>query len=221
MLRLNPDDNQGIRYILIDALLMLGRDADAASLLKQYKYDGAAAWLWSAALLSFRQTGDSGASRRTLARAVEANPHVPAYLFGRKVLPRTLPAYIGIGDDDEAIAYVHDARAAWNAAKGAKAWAQTIVTNGPKPVPPPVDAAQDAERERVDNATLALLYLGLHNGDRAWKGFDWGVLDRLHEKGLISDPAGKAKSVFFTETGLETARNLFQTLFVNGANSGS
>jgi hypothetical protein len=56
--------------------------------------------------------------------------------------------------------------------------------------------------DRIDEAVLALLYLGLHDGDRAWKSFDWDAMARLHEKGFISDPVGKAKSVEFTEQGL-------------------
>jgi hypothetical protein len=67
---------------------------------------------------------------------------------------------------------------------------------------------------RVDEAVLALLYLGLHDGCRAWKGFDWAAMDRLHEKGLISDPVSKAKSVVFTEEGLREAERLFRELFV-------
>jgi len=57
------------------------------------------------------------------------------------------------------------------------------------------------DEDKIDEAVLALLYLGLHDGDRAWKGFDWGAMNRLHEKGFISDPRGKTKSVVFTETG--------------------
>jgi Domain of unknown function (DUF6429) len=49
---------------------------------------------------------------------------------------------------------------------------------------------------RIDQTVLALLYLGLHDGVRAWKGFDWDVMNRLHERGFISDPRSKAKSVF-------------------------
>ena len=49
------------------------------------------------------------------------------------------------------------------------------------------------DTDRIDHAVLALLLLGLHNGQRAWKGFDWDALGRLHEKGLISDPVGRAK----------------------------
>ena len=42
--------------------------------------------------------------------------------------------------------------------------------------------------EKIDEAVLALLLLGKHDGARAWKGFDWDALNRLHEKGFISDP---------------------------------
>lgn len=47
----------------------------------------------------------------------------------------------------------------------------------------------------------------------ARKGFDWEAMNRLHEKGFISDPQGKAKSVAFTEKGLIEARRLLQELF--------
>ena len=65
----------------------------------------------------------------------------------------------------------------------------------------------------VDEAVLALLSLGLHDGYRAWKGFDWDAMDRLHEKGFISDPRSKAKSVVLTEEGLSRSRELFDRLF--------
>jgi hypothetical protein len=69
------------------------------------------------------------------------------------------------------------------------------------------------DTEKVDRAVLALLYLGLHDVHRAWKGFDWEAMNRLHEKGFISDPRGKAKSVVFTDEGLIEARRLLEELF--------
>ena len=69
------------------------------------------------------------------------------------------------------------------------------------------------DNDKVDRAVLALLYLGLHDADRAWKGFDWEAMNRLHEKGFILDPRGKAKAVAFTERGLIEARRLLQELF--------
>jgi len=67
--------------------------------------------------------------------------------------------------------------------------------------------------DKIDDAALALLYLTLHNGCRAWKGFDWDVLGRLHDKGMIDNPVGKVKSVVFTEEGLARAKALFEQMF--------
>jgi hypothetical protein len=69
------------------------------------------------------------------------------------------------------------------------------------------------DTNKIDDAVLALLYLGLHDGARAWKGFDWEAMNRLHERGYITEPRGKAKSVVFTEEGLERAKGLLEKLF--------
>ena len=71
----------------------------------------------------------------------------------------------------------------------------------------------EIDTNRIDDAVLALLLLGLHDGCRVWKGFDWEALRRLHGKGLISDPVGKAKSVVLTEEGQSRAERLFAELF--------
>jgi hypothetical protein len=67
--------------------------------------------------------------------------------------------------------------------------------------------------DKIDEAVLALLYLTLHDSARAWKSFDWDAMNRLHQKGYISDPVGKAKSVVLTEEGLHEAERLFKKLF--------
>jgi Domain of unknown function (DUF6429) len=59
-------------------------------------------------------------------------------------------------------------------------------------------------KDKVDEVTLALLYLVTEKGKdgaRAWKGFDWETMNRLHEKGYISSPKGEAKSVAVSEEG--------------------
>lgn len=70
--------------------------------------------------------------------------------------------------------------------------------------------------DRIDDAVLALLVLGLHQGDRVWKTFDWEAMQRLHQKGLISDPVGKAKSVALSREGRTKAESLLQELFAQG-----
>lgn len=79
----------------------------------------------------------------------------------------------------------------------------------------------ELDTTKIDNAVLALLHLGLHEGARAWKGFDWDAMNRLHEQGYLSDPRGKAKSVVFTEKGLERAKRLLEELFSKHAESGA
>lgn len=66
---------------------------------------------------------------------------------------------------------------------------------------------------RIDEAALGLLYLTLHDRYRAWKGFDWAILDRLHAAGLIDNPANKNKSIAFSEAGLAAAEAAYTKLF--------
>lgn len=70
----------------------------------------------------------------------------------------------------------------------------------------------ELDTDKIDQAVLALLALGKHEGYRTWKAFDWDVMGRLHEKGYITDPIGKAKSVLFTEEGARESERLLQVL---------
>jgi len=82
------------------------------------------------------------------------------------------------------------------------------------PIPNDVDA------EKLTEAVLGILWLSAHrDGDqtRVWKGVDWDVMHLLHDKGWISDPRSKAKSVLLTEEGKELAPKLLEKHF--GPNS--
>jgi uncharacterized protein DUF6429 len=69
------------------------------------------------------------------------------------------------------------------------------------------------DTDRIDDAVLALLHLTLHDEDRAWKGFDWDALARLHRKGMIGDPVGQSKSVILTPEGVQRSKELFDAMF--------
>jgi uncharacterized protein DUF6429 len=74
----------------------------------------------------------------------------------------------------------------------------------------------DYDAAKLDEVVLALLHFNAHTDHgvtRAWKGFDWDSLDRLHAQGLISDPKSKAKSVMLTEEGARRAEELFRRHF--------
>ena len=74
----------------------------------------------------------------------------------------------------------------------------------------------DYDKGKVDEVTLALLYLGLsriQGGGRAWKAFDMQTLDRLYQKGWIAKPKVKEISVAVTEAGVKKSEELFQLYF--------
>jgi tetratricopeptide (TPR) repeat protein len=122
LLRLNPNDNQGVRYRQAEWLLWLERFEELDELFAAYEDDDAAAFGYTQALAAFRRQGDSAQTRRLLAEARELNPHVPAYLSGRKRLPARLPDYVGFGDASEAVDYAASAKALWASLPGALVW---------------------------------------------------------------------------------------------------
>jgi len=73
------------------------------------------------------------------------------------------------------------------------------------------------DKEKVDEMTLALLYLVMFDekhGSFAWKGFDWDTMTRLYEKGYIGNPKSKTKSVGVTAEGRKKAEELFKKYFM-------
>ena len=68
------------------------------------------------------------------------------------------------------------------------------------------------DKDKVDEMVLALLYLTSSTdkyATRAWKGMNLEVMNRLHEKGYISDPKGKSASVDLSEEGAKLSKELF------------
>ncbi len=122
ILKLNPSDNQGIRYLLLPAFIELGLDADAETLYKQFEDDFTAFWMYSRALLDFRKHGESPIANESLQSAILQNKYVPSYILGRKRLPATAPSYYGVGDVNEAILYASENIFAWRTSDGAKEW---------------------------------------------------------------------------------------------------
>jgi hypothetical protein len=67
--------------------------------------------------------------------------------------------------------------------------------------------------QKIEDAVLALLGVFEFGKGRAWKRYDFDVMQSLAEKGLISNPQGRSESVQFTPDGLQRAKALAQTLF--------
>ena len=124
MLRMNPDDNQGLRYILAGWLLNLDRLDDLDALLEAFD-ERSSTWSYTKALVAFRKGGDSPQARKLFAAAKKSNKHVPAYLLGRKPLPPEQPALYRPGDEDDAVLYVGNHLGAWKSVPGAIAWVRS------------------------------------------------------------------------------------------------
>jgi tetratricopeptide (TPR) repeat protein len=123
LLRLNPNDNQGVRHVLIRSFLEMNANDEAAKLLKKYKEDEfLAIWCYTRALLSFRQKGDTATARNHLKKALDVNGHVPKYLLGYEEMPDLLPSGYSPGSEDEAIICSEQLVDAWEDTEGAMEW---------------------------------------------------------------------------------------------------
>jgi tetratricopeptide (TPR) repeat protein len=124
LLRLNPNDNQGVRSSLWPCLLRLGQDDEVDTLLKQYKGDkGRCAWDYTRALLTFRQKGDTATARKHLRQAIENNELAAGYLLGEE----PAPAGPSVGSEEEATSCVDLLIDAWFETPGALEWLEEVV----------------------------------------------------------------------------------------------
>ena len=122
LLRLNPGDNQGVRYVLLSALLLAGRDAESAALLEQFGDEASPVWHYGRALVVFRREGDSRAARECLGTALRTNRHVPPYLSGDDEWPDPEPIEYAPGSREEAVICDIDLGEAWRATPEAIRW---------------------------------------------------------------------------------------------------
>lgn len=136
MLRLNPNDNQGIRYVLAGCLMKSGDIEALKKLLKQYEEDGSALWLYTQALVAYRENGASDKEAEELAKkAWRANSYVPAVLAGTKKAKSSTNGYITIGGEDEAAHYLEEWGFEWLTTPGAIDWLTKIAAELPPTTP--------------------------------------------------------------------------------------
>jgi tetratricopeptide (TPR) repeat protein len=135
LLRLNPNDNQGIRYLLLGESLRAGRDDEVENLFTRYGDDVAAEWCYSWALFEFRRGRLAEADSR-LQVALEWNPSVPAALA---IPAGELPPYgdaVAIGGFGEAVIYAAHFGDLWRDTPGAFAWLSAGALKGAAPPRP-------------------------------------------------------------------------------------
>jgi len=133
MLKLNPNDNQGIRYLLLASLLRRDDAAAVNALLSSYGNEWSAYWLYTRALVAYRNGEASEAvTLKLVQEAWSANEHVPGILAGTIPPVISTRGYITIGGPDEATDYVRECGAAWKATPSAIAWLSDAVAALPR-----------------------------------------------------------------------------------------
>jgi tetratricopeptide (TPR) repeat protein len=132
MLKLNPGDNQGVRYMLLACLLKQDDPLQLNNLLDAYPDEWSAFWLYTRLLVAFR-AGEQGKKQTAalIRDAMSANEHVPSILIGRKRPTRSTSGYITVGGADEATDYVAQCGAVWKRTPGAVEWLASAALSSP------------------------------------------------------------------------------------------
>lgn len=125
LLELNPNDNQGVREILMGHYLAAGDLDGARRLFERYEDCVGAVFAWARVLERFL-SGDREAARKAAAAAREENAHVAAYLTGRERLPQGRPSSYTMGSREEAIICVDNIGKAWAGHPEAIAWLMEV-----------------------------------------------------------------------------------------------
>jgi len=120
MLELNPNDNQGIRYLLTGYYLELEMVDELTSILDDYSGDMCPYLQYTRALLAYRQ---SSPDADDIAKAaIDSNNHIPGLLSECRTRPKSNSGYITLGELDEAIDYVNHNIKPWIRTPNAIKW---------------------------------------------------------------------------------------------------
>ncbi len=122
MLRLNPGDNQGIRFVLLELLLDMNNLEKVHAMMDEYLDIDNMDWAYTALLMELWENGDSVLAHSLLERAIDTNEYVPAYLLGSKLIPDMRSPYITLGGEDEAADYALRHLRFWKKKKTALKW---------------------------------------------------------------------------------------------------
>ena len=119
MLRLNPNDNQGVRYELVPLLISHNRLTEASDLLKQYR-ESTVQWNYMQSLIEFRRTGKSPVSKKALRSAFKTNQHVVPMMQADE--PPMFPDSYALGSPEEAAVCIGEMTQAWDETEGYVEW---------------------------------------------------------------------------------------------------
>lgn len=113
MLKLNPSDNQGVRYMLASILLFTGKYKQFAELYKKFKDEQSTFWLFNYALYLFATEEATAKANKALVLANKANPYVIEFMTQKKQMTKNPEGHYSPGDQNEATYYLMDNFRSW------------------------------------------------------------------------------------------------------------
>lgn len=135
MLRLNPSDNQGVRWLLLEWYCNMNWPDKAWQLLEEYPDEDTPFMVLTRVCLQFQKTGPSDELESMLKEQMELNPHIaPKLLDQEDVSPYSIDSF-SVGDEDEADAYCQTFRSLWKATPGALPWLSSVCRDLTPPEP--------------------------------------------------------------------------------------
>jgi tetratricopeptide (TPR) repeat protein len=133
MLKLNPNDNQGMRYLLLARLLRRDDTKAVKALLAAYEEEWSVHWLYTRALIAYREgRAPEKATMKLINEALSANEHVPGILAGTRPPMFAKSGYVTMGGADEAAEYVRECGTAWKETPGAIDWLAAVAAGSAK-----------------------------------------------------------------------------------------
>jgi len=113
LIELNPEDNQGIRFVLSDLYLMSRNSKQYLKLFNKYKDDPSAYWLYNHAFFWYDTIGPGKEFYDALKKAIKANSHIFDILTGKEQVSKNPKEYFKPGDATEAAEYIHAMGELW------------------------------------------------------------------------------------------------------------
>lgn len=123
LLRLNPNDNQANRYLLMNALILQHDWQALDTLLHQFAEDQSAFTLAAKALMIFAREGDSPAGRALKKQLNKENKYLARVLTGQLKLKDDRPDYYSPGSKEEVGLFIaNGGKKAWLGVEGSLFW---------------------------------------------------------------------------------------------------
>jgi len=117
LIELNPNDNQGIRFVLSDLYMMGRKSKEYLKLFKKYANDPSAYWLYNHAFFWYDTMGPGKEFQKAMMNAIQANSHIFNILIGKEQVLRNPKEYFRPGDENEAAEYIDAMGELWEASE--------------------------------------------------------------------------------------------------------